>query len=140
MVVLNIDHMSLLEWSSTQNSATLRARLATLPQTEVVTTIISYEEQVRGWMAYIARLRTAGVTQQVEACTRRLHRQLDNYCRIPGLTFDALAAVTFCSSYVVPVFRDWDDGLEDRGYCALACGNPSLSQPRRLRSGSGFTG
>jgi tRNA(fMet)-specific endonuclease VapC len=59
---------------------------------EMVTTIISDEEQVRGWMAYIARLRS--VTQQVDAY-RRLHRQLDNYCRIPVLVFDAPAAVTF---------------------------------------------
>jgi tRNA(fMet)-specific endonuclease VapC len=74
MVVLDTDHMSLLEWSSVQGSATLRARLAALQPAEVVTTIINYEEQVRGWMAYIARLRS--VTQQVDAY-RRLHRQLD---------------------------------------------------------------
>ena len=53
MVVLDTDHMSLLERSGAQGSATLRARLATLQPAEVVTTIISYEEQVRGWMAYI---------------------------------------------------------------------------------------
>ena len=92
MVVLDTDHMSLLEWSGTQGSARLRVHLATLQPAEVVTTIISYEEQVRGWMAYIARLRS--VTQQVDAY-RRLHRQLDNYCRIPVLGFDAPAAVTF---------------------------------------------
>jgi len=51
MVVLDTDHMSLLERSGAQGSATLRARLATLQPAEVVTTIISYEEQVRGWMA-----------------------------------------------------------------------------------------
>jgi hypothetical protein len=79
MVVLDTDHMSLLEWSGAQGSARLRARLTTFQPAEVVTTIISYEEQVRGWMAYIARLRS--VTQQVDAY-RRLHRQLDNYCRI----------------------------------------------------------
>jgi tRNA(fMet)-specific endonuclease VapC len=92
MVVLDTDHMSLLEWSGAQGSATLRARLAALQSAEVVTTIISYEEQVRGWMAYIARLRS--VTQQVDAY-RRLHRQLDNYCRIPVLVFDVPAAATF---------------------------------------------
>ena len=58
MVVLDTDHMSLLEWSSARDSARLRARLATLQPAEVVTTIISYEEQVRGWMAYLARLRS----------------------------------------------------------------------------------
>ena len=92
MVVLDTDHMSLLEWSGAQGSAPLRTRLATLQPAEVVTTIISYEEQVRGWMAYIARTRS--ITQQVEAY-RRLHRQLDNYCRIPVIAFDAPAAVRF---------------------------------------------
>jgi tRNA(fMet)-specific endonuclease VapC len=92
MVVLDTEPMSLLEWSGAQGSAKLQARLATLQPVEVVTTIISYEEQVRGWMAYIARLRS--VTQQVDAY-RRLHRQLDNDCRIPVLVSDAPAAVTF---------------------------------------------
>jgi len=92
MVVLDTHHMSLLGWSGVEGSARLRARLAALQSAEVVTTIISYEEQVRGWMAYIGRLRS--VTQQVDAY-RRLHRQLDNYCRIPVLGFDAPAAVTF---------------------------------------------
>ena len=90
--VLDTDHMSLLEWSGAQGSALLRTRLSTLEPAEVVTTIISYEEQVRGWMAYIARVRS--IAQQVEAY-RRLHRQLDNYCRVPVLAFDAHAAVTF---------------------------------------------
>jgi tRNA(fMet)-specific endonuclease VapC len=84
--------MSLLGWSGVEGSARLRARMAALQSAEVVTTIISYEEQVRGWMAYIGRLRS--VTQQVDTY-RRLHRQLDNYCRIPVLGFDAPAAVTF---------------------------------------------
>ena len=92
MVVLDTDHMSLLEWSGAQGSARLWACLAALPVAEVVTTIISDEEQVRGWTAYLTRLRS--VTQQVDAY-RRLHRQLDNYCRNPVLVFDAPAAVTF---------------------------------------------
>jgi tRNA(fMet)-specific endonuclease VapC len=92
MVVLDTEPMSLLEWSGAQGSAKLQARLATLQPVEVVTTIVSYEEQVRGWMAYIARLRS--VTQQVDAY-RRLQRQLDNYCRIPVLVSEAPAAVTF---------------------------------------------
>jgi tRNA(fMet)-specific endonuclease VapC len=92
MVVLDADHMNLLEWSSAQGSATLRAHLAALQPAEVVTTIISYEEQVREWMAYIAHLRS--VTQLLDTY-RRLHRPLDNYCRIPVLVFDVPAAATF---------------------------------------------
>jgi len=41
MVVLDTDHMSLLERSGAQGSVALRARLATLQPAEVVTTIIS---------------------------------------------------------------------------------------------------
>jgi tRNA(fMet)-specific endonuclease VapC len=58
----------------------------------VVTTIISYEEQVRGWMAYLARTRT--VAHQVKAY-RRILQHLDNYRRIPVLAFDEAAAIVF---------------------------------------------
>ena len=58
MVVLDTDHMRLLERSGAQGSATLRARLATLQPADVVTAIISYEEQVHGWMAYMAYTRS----------------------------------------------------------------------------------
>jgi tRNA(fMet)-specific endonuclease VapC len=90
MVVLDTDHMSLLEWADVRDSTPLRTRLAALPPAEVATTIISYEEPMRGWMAYIARTRS--ITQQVEAY-RRLRPQLENYCRSPVFPFDEQAAV-----------------------------------------------
>jgi tRNA(fMet)-specific endonuclease VapC len=58
----------------------------------VVTTIISYEEQMQGWMAYLVQSRS--VAQQVVAYGRLL-QHLDNYRRIPVLTFDEAAAVVF---------------------------------------------
>jgi tRNA(fMet)-specific endonuclease VapC len=91
MVVLDTDHMSLLEWGDVRESTLLRTRLAAFPPAEVATTIISYEEQMRGWMAYLAR--TCSITHQVEAY-RRLRRQLKNYCQTPVLAFDEQAAVT----------------------------------------------
>lgn len=91
MVVLDTDHMSLLEWANVRDSTPLLTRLAALPPAEMVTTIISYEEQKREWMAYLAR--THSMTHQVEAY-RRLRRQLENYCRTPVLAFDEQAAVT----------------------------------------------
>ena len=48
MVVLDTDHMSLLEWADVRGSTPLRTRLAALPPAEVATTIISYEEQIAG--------------------------------------------------------------------------------------------
>ena len=91
MFVLDTDHMSLLEWGG-DSSAVLRERLADIPTEDVVTTVISYEEQMRGWMAYLARAKS--VDQQVEAY-RRLRRHLDNYRQIPVLDFEPHAAAEF---------------------------------------------
>ena len=55
--------MSVLERRDQPRAVALRARLAPLPVAEVVTTIISYEEQMRGWMAYLAQTRS--VAQRV---------------------------------------------------------------------------
>jgi tRNA(fMet)-specific endonuclease VapC len=70
MVVLDTDHMSVLERNTQPGAATLRAHLANLLPDEVVTTIISYEEQMRGWMAYLAQSRS--VAQQGVAYGRLL--------------------------------------------------------------------
>lgn len=92
MTVLDTDHLSVLEQSDQPGSGALRARLAPLPPSDVVTTIISYEEQMRGWLAYLARTRS--MAHQVDAY-RRLLQPLDNYRRIPVLPFDEAAAVAF---------------------------------------------
>ena len=91
MFVLDTDHMSLLEWGG-EGSAVLRERLADCDPGEVATTIISYEEQIRGWMAYIARARS--LAQQVEAY-RRLRGHLENYRQVPVLDFNEPAAAVF---------------------------------------------
>ena len=84
MIILDTDHMSLLEWGG-EESSLLRERLADHDPQEVATTIITYEEQIRGWMAYIARAKS--LTQQIEGY-RRLRNQLENYRQIPILDFD----------------------------------------------------
>lgn len=54
--------------------------------------MISYEEQMRGWLSYIAKAQT--MEQQVEAY-KQLKRQLTNYCAMPILEFDQQAAQEF---------------------------------------------
>jgi tRNA(fMet)-specific endonuclease VapC len=93
MLILDTDHMSLLEWGG-HGSFALRERLADVPPDELATTIISYEEQIRGWMTYLARAKS--LEQEVEAY-RRLQRHLDNYRQIPVLDFDDRAALEFQS-------------------------------------------
>jgi len=65
MVVLDTDHVSLLEGGPGDDLIRLRTRLSLIPPTDRVTTIITYEEQARGWLAYVARART--LTQQIDA-------------------------------------------------------------------------
>jgi tRNA(fMet)-specific endonuclease VapC len=88
MIVLDSDHMTLLEWGS-RDAATLRERLSNVPENEVATTIVCYEEQMRGWMAYIAKAKS--IPRQVEGY-RRLRMHLDNYRTIPVLDFDEAAS------------------------------------------------
>src|SRR5438874_1582620 len=84
--------MSLLERGDSAAGGRLRARLEQLPADEWVTTIISFEEQTRGWLSAIAKARS--VARLIEAYGR-LSRQLDNYCRMIVLQFDERAATEY---------------------------------------------
>lgn len=92
MFILDTDHMSVLERREQPAVRNLLTRLAELPPSEVMTTVVSYEEQMRGWMAYIARARS--MAQQITAYGRLL-AHLDNYRRTPVLGFDEAAATVF---------------------------------------------
>lgn len=92
MVVLDNDHLSFLEWADGALSRRLQARLSAIVSDEAATTIVNFEEQMRGWMAYLSRARSLGA--QVQAY-RRLKQHLDNYRAIPVLEFDDRAAVEF---------------------------------------------
>ncbi len=92
MFVLDTDHLTLLEWGSGAIGQRMHERIRALPEGEVVTTIITFEEQTRGWLAFQARART--LQQQVDAY-RKLKRHLDIYLRIQVLEFDAEVAAEF---------------------------------------------
>lgn len=87
MYILDTDHLSVLDRATGPDATRLRARLAVVPRAEVATTIISFEEQMRGWLAFLARAHS--VADQVVAY-QRLSRQLEMYCRIPVLTRNAI--------------------------------------------------
>ena len=48
VVVLDTDHLSALEWETDASARKLLARLSQLSPDEAVTTIINFEEQMRG--------------------------------------------------------------------------------------------
>ena len=91
MLVLDTDHLSALAWDS-QQAQRLRMRVASVAPDEVATTIVTFEEQMRGRLAYLARART--LSHQIEGY-RRLRTQLDNYQLIPVLDFTERAAAEF---------------------------------------------
>ncbi len=93
MHILHTDMISLLESVSTSPEAQrLRFRMARLKPEEHITTIITFEEQVRGWTAYLAQKRT--MAQQVGAY-RRLKNVLNRYLKLTVLEFDEAAAEEF---------------------------------------------
>ena len=92
MYVLDTDHVSLLERVDSVDKQRLLNRLSRLVEGDVATSIIAFEEQMRGWLAYLAKSRS--ISQQVGAYWR-LRTQLDNYCSIVVLDFDASAASQF---------------------------------------------
>jgi tRNA(fMet)-specific endonuclease VapC len=89
--ILDTDHLSVLDRGGAA-AQKLFQRLATVRSTQVVTSIISYEEQTRGWLSYAAKAQT--VQEQVNSY-KRLKRQLLSYCAIPILDFDEDAAQEF---------------------------------------------
>jgi tRNA(fMet)-specific endonuclease VapC len=92
MLVLDTDHVSLLEWANSTPAQRLRTRLEEVGEEELVTTIISYEEQTRGWFAYVAKARS--LAQQVNAY-RKLSGHLSVYRSVTVLEFDERAATEY---------------------------------------------
>ncbi|MCI0490664.1 MAG: type II toxin-antitoxin system VapC family toxin [Blastocatellia bacterium] len=92
MYILDTDHLSLLGRASSHEAQRLRFRLAGLKPEERITTIITFEEQMRGWMSHLAQARS--LTRQVEAY-RQLKDFLDRYLKITILEFDEAAAAEF---------------------------------------------
>jgi len=69
----------------------LAERLDTADE-EVAVTIVSNEEQMRGWLALIARAKSS--LQQVKAYSK-FHQLLDDFTSRPVIDFDETCAVKF---------------------------------------------
>jgi len=91
MVLLDSDHMSLLQRGGAEGQR-IWQRLRALPPDDVATTIVSYEEQTRGWLARIARATTL---ERQMSDYGELKQLLQNYCNLAVLDFDVRAAAEF---------------------------------------------
>lgn len=92
MIILDTDCLSLLNREKLLESSKLRQKLEQFSSDELFTTIITFEEQMRGWMAFIAKAKT--IEQQIYAY-ERLHRSLEAYRNTTVLDFDENAAKVF---------------------------------------------
>jgi len=87
MYVLDTDHLSLIQRNGDQGRR-IRVKLSLLEESEVATTIISYEEQVKGRLGFLGK---AKVPQDIISAYQGLQQLADDYRSIILLPFDAAA-------------------------------------------------
>lgn len=85
MFVLDSDHVTLLQRATSAEAQRLRFRLSSIRPDEKFVTVITFEEQLRGWLAQIARSKSP--LQQMEP-SRRLEVLLKYYSAVNILSFD----------------------------------------------------
>src|SRR5437899_583965 len=77
MIMLDTDHLTVLSYPERSKSATLVGRMQAASRETFGTTVVSVEEQMRGWLAEINRW-------------RQLHKQVPAYERL-AILFDFLS-------------------------------------------------
>jgi tRNA(fMet)-specific endonuclease VapC len=92
VVILDTDHLTVIQRRTEPAYSLLREKLTEFRPTAVQTTIVSFEEQMRGWLAVISRSRTQ--TAQV-AAYERLQALLNFFSEIPVAGYSEAAAQDF---------------------------------------------
>ena len=92
MIILDTDCLSLIDRERFLESSVLRKNLDKFQPDQLYTTIITFEEQMRGWLSFVAKSKT--IEEQIYAY-QRLHRFLESYRNTAVLEFDENAAQVF---------------------------------------------
>jgi len=92
MLILDTDHVTLFQWEVGRQADRLRERLETVAPEVPSTTIVTFEEQTRGWLAHAKQARD--LEGQIRAY-RRLQDHIENYRIISVIAFDRPAAVEY---------------------------------------------
>ena len=92
VAILDTDHLTVIQRRAEPAYSRLREKLVRLRPSSVLTTIISFEEQMRGWLAVVSRSRTQ--TTQV-AAYERLQSLLTFFGEIPVAGYSDAAGVEF---------------------------------------------
>jgi tRNA(fMet)-specific endonuclease VapC len=91
-VLLDTDHLSVLQWQEQPACDRLLARLDHLPPDDVATSIVSFHEQVQGWLAYLSRAKKPG---QVILAYARLEALWRSFLKMNVLSFGPEAQTRF---------------------------------------------
>lgn len=92
MILLDTDHVNVLKYPDHPRFASLTTQLNSSVDQDVATTVITVEEQMRGWLAWINR--SDDVRRQVPAY-QELLRLFDFFARWHVVLFDEQAASEF---------------------------------------------
>lgn len=89
--VLDTDHLAHMRHES-QASSRLTARLDHVPADALSTTIISYQEQMRGWLAYLNDARSS---EEIVSAYEELLAMHYSFCQLNVLPYDSGAEERF---------------------------------------------
>ena len=92
MILLDTDHVNVLKYPEHPRFARLTTQLNTSADQDIATTVITLEEQMRGWLAWMNRAQD--VRRQVPAY-QELLRLCDFFARWHVVPFDEQAASTW---------------------------------------------
>ena len=126
MIILDTDCLSLLNRENILESSVLQQNLERFSPEDLFTTIITFEEQMRGWLAFVARAKM--LEQQIYAY-EKLHRFLESYRNTTVLVFDENAAKVFqdLKSQKIRI------GVMDLKIASIAISNNAILVSRNLK-------
>lgn len=133
MILLDTDHVSVLQITEGQRTHRLKARLAAAGDPILGTTIITVEEQLRGWLAAIARERKP--RRQV-AAYRNLAELLDFFSQFYIAAWEDTAA-----EHLEQLPSECRRiGLMDRKIAAICLANDALLLTANAKDSAPFQG
>lgn len=91
-VLLDTDHLSILEWQEQPACNRLLERLDRLPPDDIATSIVSFQEQVQGSLAYLKRARKP---EQIVTAYAKLETIWRWFLRMNVLSYTAEAQARF---------------------------------------------
>lgn len=92
MIIYDTDIFSLMQHGEGSHYPKLIARVCGLSREEIKITIVSFEEQTRGWLGHLSRAKTP--EKEIEAYSRLL-KLLNQFSEIDGLPFDRESSFHF---------------------------------------------